>query len=102
MKLQCALFGVVELSVRESVSSESGLNNRQKDKKMSFTLGTDHLNGGMLQENTNVLQVLHTEISILAPLVNPTPLPLNRCFSGSKQELTISRNITGNNLENNS
>lgn len=53
----------------------------------------------MLRENTNVL---HTEISILAALVNPTPLSLNRHFSDSKQELTISRNITGNNLENNS
>lgn len=46
------------------------------------------------------LQVLCTEIkSIPALLVNLTPLSLNRNFSGSKQELRVSRNITGSLLE---
>lgn len=53
------------------MSSESVLNKRQKDKKCHFTLGKDLLNGSKLQESTNVLQVLHTEIkSIPAPSVN--------------------------------
>lgn len=82
------------------MSSESGLNKGQKDKKCHFTLGKDLLNGGTVQENMNVLPVLHTEIkSIVAPSVNLTPLSLNRNFSDSKQELRISRNITGSLLE---
>lgn len=80
--------------------SESGLNKRPKDNKCHFTLGKDLLNGGMLQENMNVLQVLCTEIqSIPAPSVNLTPLSLNGNFSASKQELRISRNVTGSLLE---
>lgn len=84
----------------KSLCSESGLNKRDKDKKCHFILGKDLLNGGALQGNTNVLQVLHTEMkSIPAALENLTALSLNRNFSAFKQELRISRNITGSLLE---
>lgn len=63
------------------MSSESGLNKRQKDKKCHFTLGKDLLNGGARQGNTNVLQILHTEMkSIPAASENLTAFPLNRNF----------------------
>lgn len=85
-------FSGIEL--RKSVSSESGLNKRQKDKKCHLTLGKNLVNGGTLQESSKVLL---TEIkSIPAPSVNLTPLPLNTNFPDSKQELRISRNVTGN------
>jgi len=80
--------------------SESGLSKRQKYKKCIFTLGKEILDGGTLQEITNVLQVLHAEIKTVQALsVNLTLLPLNRNFSDSKQELRISRNVTGSLLE---
>lgn len=64
----------------------SGLNKRHKDKKC-ITLGNDLLNGGALQRNTNVLQILHTEMkSILAVSENLTALFLYRNFSVSKQK----------------
>lgn len=75
------------------MSSESGLNKRQKNRKRHFTLGKNLVNGGMLEEN---VEVLPTEIkSTPAPSANLTPLPLNRNFPDSKLELRISRSIAG-------
>lgn len=48
----------------------------------------------------DVLHVLHTEIqSARALLVTVTPLSLSRIFSRSKQELRMSRNVSGRLLE---
>lgn len=48
----------------------------------------------------DVLHVLHTEIqSVRALLVSITPLSRSRIFSHLKQELRMSRNVTGRLLE---
>lgn len=48
----------------------------------------------------DVLHVLHTEIqSARALLVTVTPLSLSRNFAHSKQELRMSRNVSGRLLE---
>lgn len=90
----------MKLSIRKSVSPESGLNKRHKDKKYHLTLCKDLLNGGAFQGNTNVLKVLHTGMkSIPGASENLTALSLNRNFSVSEEELRISRSITGSLLE---
>ena len=59
LKLQCSLFSVIKLGISKSVSSESGLDKRQKDKKCHFTLGRALSNAGTLQENMNLTSFAH-------------------------------------------
>lgn len=63
---------------------------------MTFYCWQESFKLWMVQQTTRVLHVLHIEIqSILSLSVTVTSLFLSRNFSDLKQELGMSRNITG-------